>query len=78
MISTAAADEEKINDAAKSATEASMLKPHTITEQIEDLEKIFDTWDDKKTPEIEGMGGRINAALLLEKKNAVIGKMIKI
>ena len=74
---TVAADEEKINDAAKSATEASMIKPHTITEQIEDLEKIFDTWDDKKTPEIEGMGGRINAALLKEKKDAVIGKMIK-
>ena len=74
---TVEADEEKINEAAKSATEASMLKPHTITEQIEDLEKIFDTWDDKKTPEIEGMAGRINAALLKEKKNAVIGKMIK-
>ena len=74
---TVEADEEKINDAAKSATEASMLKPHTITEQIEDLEKIFDTWDDKKTPAIEGMGGRINAAVLLEKKKAVIGKMIK-
>jgi hypothetical protein len=74
---TVEADEEKINEAAKSATEASMLKPHTITEQIEDLEKIFDTWDDKKTPEIEGMAGRINAAVLKEKKNAVIGKMIK-
>ena len=74
---TVEADEEQINAAAKSATEASMLKPHTITDQIEDLEKIFDTWDDKKTPEIEGMGGRISAALLKEKKNAVIGKMIK-
>ena len=77
MVLTDELDEEKINEAAKSATEASLVKPHTITDQIEDLEKIFDTWDDKKTPEIEGMGGRISAALLLEKKKAVIGKMIK-
>ena len=70
------ADFIKIDEAVDAAAEVAIGNPSLMEVQIKELEKIFDTFDDKKTPGIEGFGGRINAKALSQYKKEKIQKLI--
>lgn len=73
---TIKADFIKIDEAVDAAAEVAIGNPSIMDVQIKELEKIFDTFDDKKTSGIEGFGGRINAKALSQYKKEKIQKLI--